>query len=100
MILSKNEEDDAPLINWHYIDGEIDTWYEIIETSMDKAIPKKRYFNIPYPKTRDKQKFLQWRYKTLLEIVYYLGWTPILGTQFRELQTEMNDECKILHTTL
>ena len=51
MILSKNEEDDAPLIDRHYIDGEIDSWYEIIETSMDKAIPKKRYFNIPKPAT-------------------------------------------------
>ena len=84
----ENEED----IDKEYIDKEIDNWYGNVENAMRKAIPEKSFITLPHPVESDKLKLLQWRYSNLLNIVDYLGWTPLLRQQYRELQEELQEE--------
>ena len=84
----ENEEN----INKEFIDKEIDNWYGSVENAMKKAIPEKTFTILPHPVDSDKLKLLQWRYTNLLNIVDYLGWTPLLRQQYRELQDELQEE--------
>ena len=91
-------EEETPIIDKDYIDQQLDSWYDTVGKAMDKAIPKKKYLTLPHPLTSDRIKLLQWRYKNILDIVNYLGWTPILRNQHRDLQAELNEESKMLYT--
>ena len=97
MTVQANANNENEIINQEVVDRELDMWYNTVENAMEKAIPKKNYLTLPHPKTSDKLKLLQWRYKNILDIVEYLGWTPLLCNQYRELQLELKDESKILY---
>nr|XP_027237905.1 uncharacterized protein LOC113829027 [Penaeus vannamei] len=83
-------------VNKEYVDNKIDSWYAMLESAMNKAIPKKKYITLPHPLTSDHRKLLTWRYRNILEIKEHLGWTPLLRTQYKQLQEEMKEEIKRL----
>ena len=85
------------IIDKEYIDQNIDSWYHIVGEAMGKAIPKKKYLTLPHPVTSQRMKLLQFRYKNILNIVDYLGWTPLLRSQYIELQGEINEENRIMY---
>jgi len=85
-------------VNKEYVDSKIDSWYATIENAMNKAIPKKNYITLPHPLTSDHLKLLTWRYRNILDIKEHLGWTPLLRTQYKQLQEEMKEESKTLAT--
>ena len=78
------------------IDKEIENGHIIIKDAMKKSIATKIFINMPHLLTSGKLKWLQWKHKNIPNIVDYLGWSPVLRNQHKELQEELKEESKLL----
>ena len=92
-----NDYNENEIITKEVVDRHLEDWFEKVENAIEIAIPKKTYLTLPHPLTSNNLKNLQWRYKNILNIVEYLGWTPLLRTQYKQLQEELKEESKLLY---
>ena len=84
----------SEVINKDYVDQEIDQRYNDVQDAIQKEIPVSNRKTIAHLRTSRKQNELQWRYKNSIDIVNYLGWTPILRQQYINIQEKLTKESK------
>jgi len=80
----------------HMINNHLEQWYTDIQTAREANIPKTTYKTIPHYRETHHLKLLKIQYRHLHELSITRGWDAQLRTRYREIQTQLTHEVRVM----